>query len=66
MTLTPAQKKRLPQNLFGLPAQRAYPIPDAVHARAALARAAQFATPQELAEIQRNVHRLYPRMQISK
>jgi hypothetical protein len=66
MTLTSSQKKRLPQHLYGLPAQRAYPIPDAVHARAALARAAQFATPEEQAEIKRNVRRLYPRIQISK
>jgi hypothetical protein len=62
--LTTSERKRLPRGRFGLPQLRAYPIPDAAHARAALARAAQFATPAEREEIERNVHRLYPRIQI--
>jgi hypothetical protein len=61
--LTSEQRKRLSPGRFGLPEKRKYPIPDAAHARSALTRAAQFATPSERVEIERNVHRLYPRMQ---
>ncbi|HUX66389.1 MAG TPA: hypothetical protein VMV31_02755 [Terriglobales bacterium] len=64
--LTSEERKRLPRGRFGLPAMRTYPIPDAAHARNALARAAQDATPAERAEIERNVHRLYPRIKIGK
>ncbi len=64
--LTTEERKRIPSGRFGLPKQRAYPIPDAAHARNALARAAQDATPAERAEIERNVHRLYPRIKIGK
>jgi hypothetical protein len=62
--LTTKERNRLPKGRFGLPRLREYPIPDAAHARAALVRAAQFATPAERAEIERNVRRLYPRIQI--
>lgn len=64
--LTTEERKRLPRGRFGLPQQRAYPIPDAAHARNALARVAQDATPAERAEIERNVHRLYPRIKIAQ
>lgn len=57
--LTTQQRKRLPTGRFGLPGQRKYPIADESHARNALARAAEFATPSERDEVQRNVHRLY-------
>ena len=62
--LTQQERQRLPNGRFGLPKQRKYPIPDAAHARSALARAAQFAPPNERAEIARNVHRLYPFIKI--
>lgn len=62
--LTTEERKRLPKGRFGLPGKRAYPLPDANHARDALARAAANATPAERAEIERNVHRLYPRIKI--
>lgn len=64
--LSTKERNRLPKGRFGLPSTRAYPIPDENHARSALARAAQFASPAERAEIQDNVHRLYPRIKISK
>lgn len=64
--LTVNQRKHLPDSAFALPRKRAYPIPDAAHARAALARAAQFATPHEQVVIRHNVHRLYPHIKISK
>lgn len=41
MRLTMAQRNRLHAGTFGLPAQRAYPMPDAAHARVAKSRAAQ-------------------------
>lgn len=62
--LSQKERDRLPRGRFGLPQERKYPLPDAAHARSALARAAQFATPEERAEIARNVHRLYPRIKI--
>ena len=37
-----------------------YPIPDAAHARNALARGAQHASPAELATIKRKVHERFP------
>ncbi|TAN23907.1 MAG: hypothetical protein EPN33_03570 [Acidobacteria bacterium] len=64
--LTVNQRKHLPDSAFALPRKRAYPIPDTTHARAALARATQFATPREQTIIRRNVHRLYPHIKISK
>lgn len=40
-TLGTTQRNALPASQFGLPGQRAYPMPDAAHARNALARASQ-------------------------
>jgi len=65
VTLTTQQRKHLPNSLFGLPQRRAYPIDTLSRARSALARAAQFASPREQAEIRRRVHRLYPEMELS-
>ena len=62
--LTQAERRRLPKGRFGLPRTRQYPLPDAAHARMALAMAARNATPAEQTEIERNVHRLYPRISI--
>lgn len=39
--LTEAKRKKLPKSTFGLPAKRAYPMPDASHAANAKARATQ-------------------------
>lgn len=64
--LTPQERRDLPRNAFAMPHKRAYPIPDAAHARAALARAARFATSHEQDVIRRNVHHLYPHIKISK
>ncbi|HVA63351.1 MAG TPA: hypothetical protein VNF74_06485 [Terriglobales bacterium] len=62
--LNTKERNRLPKGRFGLPQVRKYPIPDAAHARSALALAARFATPEQRGEIERNVHRLYPRIKI--
>jgi hypothetical protein len=40
-TLTTKQRNALPDHAFGLPGKRAYPMPDANHARDAKARAAE-------------------------
>lgn len=55
-----AARKRMPDSSFGLPKDKAYPIHDAAHARNALARAAQNATPAEQAQIKRRVKSKYP------
>ncbi len=39
--LTTSKKKAEPKSEFGLPEERKYPMPDAVHARNAKARASQ-------------------------
>jgi hypothetical protein len=57
--LTTGRRNALPESTFALPGRR-YPIEDANHARNALARAAQHATPAEAATIRRKVHARYP------
>lgn len=41
MKLTSKQRKKLPLTTFGLPGKRAYPMPDAAHAKNAKARASE-------------------------
>jgi len=57
--LTTSARKSLSSSAFALPGRR-YPIEDASHARNALARAAQNASPAEQATIKRKVKRRYP------
>ena len=57
--LTTKARKAIPTKNFALPGRR-YPINDPAHARNALARAAQNATPAEQATIRRKVHAKYP------
>jgi hypothetical protein len=49
--LTKAKRKKIPADKFGLPKERAYPMPDRAHAANAKARAAQFASPAERSKI---------------
>ncbi len=63
MKLTTAQRKKIPTSEFGLSGRR-YPLNDPNHARNALARASQHATPEEQAEIKRKVHAEYPSIKI--
>lgn len=63
--LSYSQRKSLPKKDFALPSTRnkgkgGYPIPDKAHARNALARAAQFASPEEAAEIRAKVRAKFP------
>ena len=59
--LTSKGRKSLAASSFALPGRR-YPIEDAAHARNALARAAQHATPAEQATIRAKVHKRFPAM----
>ena len=57
--LTSARRKALPTSTFAGP-DRSYPIPDASHARNALARASQHASPALQAKIKRKVAAKFP------
>ena len=67
--LTASERQSLPRGDFALPGKGegpkgagsgSYPIPDANHARNALARVAQHGTPAERAEVRAAVHRKFP------
>lgn len=67
--LTASDRQHLPKSDFALPGKGAgpkgagagsFPIPDASHARNALARVSQHGTPAEKAEVRAKVHRKYP------
>lgn len=67
--LTAKDRQSMPRSDFALPGRGdgpkgagsgSYPIPDASHARNALARAAQNASPTEAAEIRRKVKAKFP------
>jgi hypothetical protein len=57
--LNAAKRNALATGTFALPGRR-YPLEDASHARNALARAAQHASPAEQATIRRKVHAKFP------
>lgn len=57
--LTAKKRNALPASTFAGP-DRSYPIPDASHARNALARASQNASPALKAKIRAKVHRKFP------
>lgn len=50
----------MPASDFGLPAQKKYRIDDAAHARDALGRAKQNATPAQQAQVRARVKARYP------
>lgn len=63
--LTYKKREKMPKKEFALPSKRqrgkgGYPIPDKAHARNALARASQFASPEEAAEIRAKVRAKFP------
>jgi hypothetical protein len=67
--LSTAARKKLPSKSFALPGKGegpkgkgagSYPIPDASHARNALARVAQHGSPAEKAKVRAAVHRKFP------
>jgi len=62
--LTAAARKKIPAKSFALPGGR-YPIEDEAHARNALARASQHASPAEQATIKRKVRAKFPGIAVS-
>ena len=67
--LTAKRRQDLPRSDFALPGKGegpkgagsgSYPIPDAAHARNALARVAQHGSPEEQARVRAAVHRKFP------
>ena len=67
--LTAGYRQELPRSDFALPGRGegkkgagvgSYPIPDASHARNALARVAQYGSPSEVAAVRRRVHEKFP------
>lgn len=67
--LSAAARQALPKGDFALPGKGegpkgagagSYPIPDAAHARNALARVAQHGTSEEKAKVRRKVHDKFP------
>lgn len=64
MKLTSKARNALPTKTFALPGRR-YPINDPNHARNALARASQFASPAQKATIRRKVAKKFPSIEMS-
>lgn len=62
--LTTKARKALPKGTFAIPETRSYPIPDEAHARNALARVAQFGTPEEKARVRAAVKRKFPNIKM--
>lgn len=62
--LTAKSRNALPGKTFAGP-DRSYPIPDASHARNALARASQHASPDLKARIRAKVHKKFPGIQMA-
>lgn len=58
--LSSKAKKKLKPTDYAIPSQKKYPIPDAAHARNALARVAQFGTPAEKAQVRAAVKKKFP------
>jgi hypothetical protein len=61
--LKAAQRNKLPSSAFAGP-DRSYPIEDASHARNALARASQHASPELQAKIKAKVRRRYSNIHV--
>ena len=57
--LTTAMRKALPASDFAEPKERKYPMPDASHARNALARVSQHGSPAEKAKVKHKVRTLF-------
>lgn len=58
--LSAAQRKKMSKSTFAIPETKSYPIPDASHARNALARVAQHGTPAEKKRVRAAVKRKFP------
>lgn len=63
--LTSKRRNRMKSSSFAIPSKRKYPIPDASHARNALARVAQHGSTSEQKQVRAAVHRKYPSIQVT-
>ncbi|MDE2233294.1 MAG: hypothetical protein KGJ90_04155 [Patescibacteria group bacterium] len=63
--LTTKKRKALSNKSFALKKKREYPIEDKLHARNALSRASQFASPENQAKIEAAVHNKFPGIKIA-
>ena len=63
--LTTKKRKALPNTAFVFPEKRSYPIPDASHARNALARVSQHGTPYQKDKVKAAVRRRFPGVKVS-
>jgi hypothetical protein len=57
--LSSSERRNLPGSTFAGP-NRSYPIPDASHARNALARVSEFGSPEVKASVRAKVHSKFP------
>ena len=57
--LTAAQRKKLPGKAFADPKDRAYPMPDVDHAKAALSLVSRYGTAAQKAEVHRKAEEEY-------
>lgn len=64
--LTTDERKNLPTSTFAVPSQRAYPIPDEGHAKAALSRVAANGSPDEKAQVRAAVRRKFKDMTVKR
>jgi len=58
--LTSGERKKLKSSTFAEPGERKYPIPDASHARDALARVSQHGSSEEKKKVRAAVHHKFP------
>lgn len=58
--LTYEERKHLHRSSFAIPEHRAYPIPDAAHARDALSRVSANGTESEKRRVRAAVHKRFP------
>ncbi len=63
--LSAAERNKLPKSAFALPEKDGFPVNDAAHAKAALSRGKQFASPDEQKRIVAKVKSKFPSMAVS-
>ncbi len=63
--LTVKRRKDLPKKDFAVKGGK-YPIPDASHARNALARVSEFGTSAEKAEVRAKVAKKFPKIKVTR
>jgi hypothetical protein len=63
--LTAKKRKSMKKSTFAIPGEKKYPLPDASHARNALARVAQHGTPSEVKKVKAAVRKKFPSVAVS-